>query len=284
MSREKPCFVQFIHPGGEHGMDEDGLKRWNTGAHRRKFILRPGSGTTSDGVAGAGDLIFWGEWEAESCVEPIESPVEEGPRFVHRLFYSDPPPAGWRQNTDPFVFGEQFHYTGCLQHTRQGPTQLRFLSRGSVLLFGSSINRSKFVLDTAFVVDGYVDHEESDHRDSLGGQISDVYRAVTIDPWYSGSGVDPRSYRLYYGATPETAVEGMFSFFPASTPQRHPQGFARPEISLNVITPNLTQGKRLNPQRTLADVRALWERVVEQVERAGLLLGVHAEFPPARAL
>lgn len=280
MSREKLCFVQFIHPGGEHGMDEDGLKRWNTGAHKRKFILSRGSAITSAGEVGAHDLVFWGEWEAESRVEPIEVPVEEGPRFVHRPFYSDPPPAGWRQNTDPFVFGEHFHYTGCLQHTRRGPTQLRFLSRGSVLLFGSSINRTKFVLDTVFVVDRHIDHTELDHGETLDQQISDVYRAATIDPWYSGSGVDRNSYRLYYGGTPETAVEDMFSFFPASTPERHPHGFARPEINLDVITPNLTQGKRLNPQRSMADVSALWELVVEQVEGAGLLLGVRAELPP----
>lgn len=284
MSREKLCFVQFIHPGGEHGMDEDGMKSWNTGAHRRKFILGPGASTTSDGHARAGDLIFWGEWEPESRVEAIDRPIPEGPRFVHRPFYSDPPPAGWRQNTDPFVFGEQFHYTGCLQHTRRGPTQLRFLSPGSVLLFGSSIKRRKFVLDSVLVVNGYIDHQERDHAAALDGRISDVYRAVTIDPWYSGSGIDPRSYRLYYGATPGNAVEAMFSFFPASTLERHPSGFARPEISLDVITPNLTQGKRLNPQRDITDVRRLWERVVEQVERADLLLGVRAELPPARAL
>jgi hypothetical protein len=106
---------------------------------------------------------------------------------------------------------------------------------------------------------------------------------VTIAPWYSGSGSDSNSYRLYFGATPDAPVDGMFSFFPASTPGQHPHGFARPQVRLDLITPNLTQGKRLNPQSSVADVKELWRDVVEQVEGAGLLLGVHAEVPAARA-
>jgi hypothetical protein len=52
------------------------------------------------------------------------------------------------QNTDPFVFGDQFHYTGCLQHTKRGATQLRYLDRGSVILFGSCREKRDFVVDT----------------------------------------------------------------------------------------------------------------------------------------
>lgn len=282
MSREKLCFVQFIHPGGEHGPDSPGVKHWNVGPHRRKFLRSRGIALGSAGHKHPDDLIFWGEWEPESAIERVTSPVKEGPQFVHRPFYSDPPPPGWRQNTDPFVFGNQFHYTGCLQHTRRGPTQLRFLERGSVILFGSCLNRGKFVIDTVFVVDRWLHHAQADYRDGLDG-ISDVYRAVTIEPWYSGSGSDSNSYRLYFGATPDSPVDGMFSFFPASTLQRHPHGFARPEIGLDVITPNLTQGKRMNPQSSIADVKALWTDVVEQVEGAGLLLGVLAELPTTRA-
>jgi hypothetical protein len=33
-----PDFVQFMHPGNEHGSDESGFKRWNIGLHRRKFL------------------------------------------------------------------------------------------------------------------------------------------------------------------------------------------------------------------------------------------------------
>ena len=284
MSREKLCFVQFIHPGGEHGEDAPGIKHWNVGLHRRKFLRSLGIALDRTRNSLREELLFWGEWEPESRVQRIASAVPEGPHFVHAPFYSDPPPDGWRQNTDPFVFGDQFHYTGCLQHTRHGPTQLRFLDHGSVILFGSCIDRRKFVLDTVLVVDRWLDHSGSDRGSELDGQISPVYRHATIEPWFSGAGPDANSYRLYFGATPERPVEDMFSFFPASTPRSHGDGFARPEIRLDVITPNLTQGKRLNPQGSLAVVRRLWTSVVEQVEDAGLLLGVHVDLPTARAV
>jgi hypothetical protein len=150
-----------------------------------------------------------------------------------------------------------------------------------VILFGSCIHRRNFVIDTVFVVDRWLEHGQADYRDGLD-EISDVYRAVTIEPWYSGAGSDSNSYRLYFGARPDSPVDGMFSFFPASTLQRHPHGFPRPRIHLDVITPNLTQGKRMNPQSSVADVKTLWGDVVDQVERAGLLLGVQAELPSSR--
>jgi hypothetical protein len=113
--------------------------------------------------------------------------------------------------------------------------------------------------------------------------VSETYWAVTVEPWYSGSVPDGRTYRLYFGASHEGPVEGMFSFFPASTRNRHPRGFARPHIRLpGLITANLTQGKRLNPQRGISDVRAIWEEIAEQVRAAGLALGTRAELPRAR--
>jgi len=39
---ERLCFVQFIHPGGEHEPDDGDLKLWNCGAHRRKFMKARG--------------------------------------------------------------------------------------------------------------------------------------------------------------------------------------------------------------------------------------------------
>jgi hypothetical protein len=63
----------------------------------------------------------------------------------------------------------------------------------------------------------------------------------------------------------------MFSVFPASTPDRHQNGFARP-------VPR-SQGKQLNRGLRLAEVKTGWEAVARQVRDQGLLLGVHAEHP-----
>jgi hypothetical protein len=283
MVRERLCVVQFIHPGGEHGQDQIGLKAWNLEAHKRKFLRQHGVQVDEAGSPRESELFLWGKWEAESEVEAIEAPISGGPRFIHRPFYSDPPPAGWRQNTDPFVFGDEFHYTGCKQHTARGPTQLRFLRHGSLILFGSCVGRARFVLDTLFVVDDYIDHSRADYERILNGRIPDAYRAATIDPWYSGSGGDQQSYRLYSGATYDSPVNGMFSFFPASTAERDPDGFARPEIRIpGLITSHLTQGQRLNPQPSVREVKQIWTEIVRQVRMVGLTLGVHAGLPTAR--
>jgi hypothetical protein len=279
MPSERLCFVQFIHPGGEHRPDSDGSKAWNLGAHKRKFLRQRGRYVDEACNSHDDELIFWGEWEPPSQVAEVAQRVPGGPRFIHEPTLPASAPEGWRQNTDPFVFGDQFHYTGCLQHTRRGPTQLRYLSRGSVLLFGSGHERSRFVIDTVFVVDRWADHSVKDYH-TLESSVSETYWKATIEPWYSGSVPVAQSFRLYYGATYERPVGGLFSFFPCSTLDRHPAGFARPEIRLpGLVTPTLTQGKRLNRGVTSAKVRRGWEEVVRQVREQGLELGVRADLP-----
>jgi hypothetical protein len=109
------------------------------------------------------EIVFRGEWEPESKVlVPYADPVSDGPLYLYERFFMDHGNDAWRQNTDPFVFGEQFHYTGCLQHTRRGPTQLRFLAPGSRVLFGSCREKSHFAVDTVFVAGEYVDHSALD--------------------------------------------------------------------------------------------------------------------------
>jgi hypothetical protein len=164
---EKLCFVQFLHPGGEHRPDDGSIKRWNTKEHRRKFLVRPGKY-----VAGAklleGEMEFWGEWEPDSrVVKSIADPIPHGPRFIYEPYYVLPESYIGLQNTDPFVFGERFHYTGCQQRTTNGSTQLRYLSRGSVILFGSCEDKSAFVLDTVFVVDRWIDHDRANYAQIL---------------------------------------------------------------------------------------------------------------------
>lgn len=278
--REELCFVQFLHPGGEHRPDAQGLKYWNLGDHKRKFLRVRGRWIDSSNALHDDELVFWGEWESPSWVVSIENPLLLGPRFIHAPFLPEESPSGWRQNTDPFVFGDRFQYTGCLQRTKFGPTQLMFLKQGSVILFGSRVGGSAFALDTVFVVDRHLDHSRA-NLDEIRRQVSPAYIAATLDPWYSdGSSTEVR-HRLYFGANADDPVEGMFSFFPALPVERAPHGFPRPTIDLwEAITPTMTQGKRLNKQTNFEDVHQLWERVVEQVRAHGLELGVYAQ-PPA---
>lgn len=86
------------------------------------------------------------------------------------------------------MFGEQFHYTGCLQHTSKGETQLRHLDPGSLILFGSCKDRARFVLDTVFVVAARrIGHSRQDHRRTLTDAVSSTYWQVTVEFWYGGN-------------------------------------------------------------------------------------------------
>src|SRR5688500_9540320 len=85
------CFVQLPHPGGEHGPDGHGLKRWQLGhnAHKRKFMETPGAWREHiDGPVTEANLVFWGEWEADSTVEEVKQRSDPGdPTWLHRPFF-----------------------------------------------------------------------------------------------------------------------------------------------------------------------------------------------------
>lgn len=287
---EQRCFVQFIHPGGEHGMDRTGLKGWNRSArHKRKFLKTRGRylrNTRPGARSRPGEIVFWGEWEPDSEVQEINHREQGGPRFLHSPFYAPPLLDGSEQNTDPFVFGPQFLYTGCQQHVGDRETQLRRLEPGSLILFGSCRDRSRFALDTVFVVRRHIDHCKGDYRDVLRGKVPDTYRAVTIEPWYAGDVTADRSHRLYFGATPNQRVGGMFSFFPCRPHDSGSPGFARPEIKIpnrtDRINPRLIQGKKLTRDLNISELRELWHEVVGQVLREKHSLGVHAVMPRRR--
>lgn len=290
------CFVQFIHPGSEHIPDNKKYKFWNTGKHKRKFIKNKGRYIKKlKATPKEEEIVFWGEWEPESkVVKFIPNSGRNGPRYIYEPFYTkfeqkDPP----LQNTDPFVFGNQFHYTVCQQNREKWPTQLRYLGKGSVILFGSCQNRSQFVLDTVFVVGKYIDHEKATYKAVLKDKITKTYEEVTIAPSYqktfikSKSGFKPvqnqQSLRLYFGATYKNPFNGMFCFFPCLPFNKTEIGFPRPVIKLDgIITNNLTQGKKLNCQNNIGNIKKLWTAVVKQVLDQKLYLGFFTELPEKR--
>lgn len=284
------CFVQFLHPGGEHRPDRGSVKSWNTGDHRRKFMVTRARCVDKHHQISDGEFLFWGEWEPESEVDrEIERQVSGGPGYIWRPFYVEPKSYSRLQNTDPFVF-TAFLYGICQQHTKEGATQLRSLDKGSVVLFGSCVD-DQFALDTVFVVRDWVDHDVSNYEIHLKGRVPDAYWHVTLGPQYHSGrdkgncGSEPnRSYRLYLGATREEPFEGMFSFFPCRRRSDAPNGFTRPVIhDPEFITDKHRQGKRLNPQSTVKESRRLWESVVDQVLRQGNRLGIYADMPERRA-
>jgi hypothetical protein len=129
-------------------------------------LLAPG------GSLAEAPLAFWAEWEAPSYV--IHRWPEEGdlPRFLQEPRWERPTNKEFRQNTDPWVFGDCFRYSNCHQLNQSG---LRNLAAGSVILFGSTLGFAspagpRFVLDTLFVVS----EQRLQRRDLRGSDQRDV--------------------------------------------------------------------------------------------------------------
>jgi hypothetical protein len=261
--------VQFPHPGPEHDMPPSGRRPWKRGTedHARTFLLSPGTYRSAVHAEDQqSEVAFWGEWEGAVDLVTEVDRVPGGPRWLCRPDPNAalPPPGDGTppQNTDPFVWGDAIRYTFCRQ---PGNGKLRRLARGSVILFGSSLDY-RFVLDAVLVVAGWIEHRR---RDDLVGHVDETYMRATIDPMY-GWGEDRRTYRLYLGATPDAPVDGMFSFVPCRPAAGTRTGFARPAIELDeLINPNTRMQARML-EVGLERIPELWRRVVETVRADGL--------------
>jgi len=179
------------------------------------------------------------------------------------------------------VFGDRFHYTLCQQVTKVGPTRMTMLEPGTMVLFGSAKSGS-FLLDTVFVVgSGAVTHSRLTWETSLNDSVSEVYRSVTLTPMYADPGIrDDTKFCLYSGASLESPVNGMFSFFPC----RPCSGGEIPRFERVALRPDWfvkqaqLQGRSMKAASPI-NVGDAWRSVVAQVYDAGLCLGVHAVEP-----
>ena len=286
---DRRCFVQFPHPGHEHKPDSRGRKEWNKFEHKhaRKFMEFEGEWVEEDGASSRGILRAWGEWEAES--ELISKLIQPGqnsqyPRYLWHPFYVPRNSYENLHNTDPFIFGKRFLYSNCRQPRGSRGSGLKRLGRGSVIAFGSGRKIGgewKWVLDTVLVVADSVEYMTPEARRMLADMTSDAFLTVTGGPLEDNG---EASFRLYTGATPDDPVDGMYSFFPAK-PVRYDAAFPRPIIYLpgEYLTPsNCRAPKGLRRERSVEELRGLWESLVSQVRREGLVLGTRAALPERR--
>lgn len=271
-------FVQFPHPGGEHHPPIDDMP-WNVTNHRRKFLVARGRHLDADDRVGEGDLAFWGEWEPPSRIErrwPAEGRL---PRALHRPYWNRPATDGFRQNTDPWVWGERMLYSNCKQITgpQRRPTSMQALTRGSVICFGSTID-GDFCVDTVLVVasaEPWVPAEADDLR------IDDAFKICTGQSITTAPRDAHLRLTLYRGATVDDPVEGMFSFVPARRADEADPRFCRPSVRLpGWIKPGSRQStwgsKRPVPIETIHDA---WGSIREQVLARDLLLATRIGTP-----
>ncbi len=125
------AIVEFTHPGveyipkkrvfDEHVIWKDekktsGIRKWNElPSHKRKYLLCKGTYVDKDWKAKKSLLTFWGEWEAQSYFKSTSLKKGISPQFIHKPFLDDSYSALRKNNTDPFVFGDNFWYTNCKQ-------------------------------------------------------------------------------------------------------------------------------------------------------------------------
>ncbi|GHV90236.1 hypothetical protein AGMMS50268_07390 [Spirochaetia bacterium] len=275
-----PRIIQFNHPGFEHKHDKGDKhhKSWNDGRHLRKFMLSRGDYIDNDGsLVSNQDMMFWGEWEPDSYVRNLQiRKNDKYPEYIHTPYIPaelptpnpgdgpcGPKDKHW-QNTDPFVFGDNFKYAICRQGLQNEGFRIVNLKPGTLILFGSTYKQNEIyetlMIDTVFVVS----------KDSLSRQdlfslnfdkISEndkTYFDVSFRMAYPKNTDYPLTHRIYRGVTYEERDQygGMFSFSPAMIcPEDIPRiGFSRKEI--NLIHPTG------NPQFKFMSVEVIQEKCV----------------------
>ena len=221
------------------------------------------------------DWVFWGEWESETRYRTLATRPEPGyPRYLHEPFWREPAGKGFRQNTDPYVFGDSFRYSNCKQLHAGRPSGMQRLDLGSVLLFGGSKD-GKFLLDTVIVIakatpwSVHATHEIGDP----------TLRRVTCDSVAIFPDITAE-FTLYEGATATSPIDGMFSFTPRRPHVDGGLGFAKPAIRLDgIINPANYQAPKRS-ELSPPGVRTAWLEVRDQVLDQGLWLGTRFASPP----
>lgn len=312
-----PHLIQFTHPGAEHGPTAGNTNfcDWNRGPHKRKFMQAKGRYVDASGGDHDGLLRFWGEWEPPSRVSQLDKQKDPLlPRWLHEPLLPQPIPrqlaasrgSGCQgggngskpavcQNTDPWVFGRQFHYFVCKQHrkNRSGkrvPTQCATLEKGSLILFGSTKGRDRdtafFQLDTVFVVADWREYDPANPESLDRSGISEDYLKAVFDMAFPGKGHPSLPLRLYFGATPGNPVNGMYSFAPAQLAADQSQGFPRVPLRESLFkqgntqipfTNNLNSAPKIG-ELSAEQLRSVWETVRRETREANCVEGYGFEY------
>jgi hypothetical protein len=271
-------FVQFPHPGAEHHPSTDAML-WNLGSHRRKFMVTKARYLDSSGSAQAGEAVFWGEWEPPSDVVRRWPRSGALPRVLQRPFWAIPEGTGARQNTDPWVFGDQMIFSNCRQGIMGRPSRMQRLMPGSVVCFGSTLSAA-FCVDTVFVVESV---EPWSPREGLNLGAGEAFQICAAESLCIGSGRLPYRLALYRGATFDNPVNGMYCYVPCLPADASNPRFTRPEIELpGLIDTASTRGPRQSRAMASEEMYKAWDSIRQQVYRQGLRLATWLETPPER--
>jgi hypothetical protein len=278
--------IQLNHPGnqkpfklgkGYRQIANNIIREWNNdNVHYRKFIQN--NGYYIDGLKDLhpkqAELYFWGEWEGNSFFNPFpRNNYTIFPNGLHKLFHSTA--IKGIQNTDPYIYGDDFKYCVCKQKGR-----LTNLTSDDLILFGTVVpSLNKFYIDTVFVIK---DHNSSVNVQTTGGvNYSQVYKEETLEQLneYLKMPTFPNDNRVYHSKT-WWDDNDYFSFVPCKL-DYNSVGFERLFIDLNNPTFQLSSnptGKSYLSNCQLSS-QDLWKEIVKISIEQGFVLGVKFDEP-----
>ena len=295
--KNKIMVIQFSHNGKELNLsrkeskdykfdsNSSGYRFWNnTQEHKRKFMKHKGwflenLGNEFSTKPKEAELYFWGEWEPQSRFELTGNSFSSKERLPHAIHYPIFSTKGIGcHNTDPFVFGDYFYYTNCKQKQFGRGKNMLTLSKDSIIIFGSEINKSDFIIDTVFVVS---ENETVEEYKKHPNNYPQILRQATIDlngglqNWhklYKGKMYD---FENHYSENNKYA----FCFFPCKIDCGN-NGFERPIINWRKFRfqePGAgTVLYRINPNPDFE----YWNALVAELVAQGFSLGIKLDFPP----
>lgn len=269
LNKKNPVDYCFCASGNK------GVFSWNrsSNGHYRKFMEHKGRYVNSinGNSESTGLLRFWGEYEGFSEFEllnnPNRVPYYNNPYAVHRpifstMYIND-------QNTDPYLFGEEFYYAIC------GKSGLKKIKIGDIILFGTEFGPTgsvEFHLDTLLVVDRV-------QPSNLSNLYDHKYQESTLKR-IGISNKTNGTLPIHVGRKFKNGCN-MFSFFPAKTVDDDcfNKGFGRPIIKAGthgIKKPGSRTGVKSTSMST-EEIQGVWRDIAEQVLKQGFVLGTHLD-------
>lgn len=196
--------------------------------------------------------------------------MSEQPLHIHQPFISLEREG--IQNTDPFIFGDCFVYSNCLQSLRR----MRSLPDGTLILFGSEIpinGQDAFVLDTVFVVRDSMPFDRQ-HLAEIENRTSNVFTDAVLRKIV---GRIQNGLRVYFSVAYQPDTKEFYSYFPCQ-PYAPDTRMLRPVLpfhEFDLKRPGSHQGFKIVERGCLQYWRLLTERLLDN----GYSLGVRADLP-----
>jgi hypothetical protein len=291
-----PKIIQFLHTAQEATPNNelDNFIPWNNyDTHRRKFILSNGKYVNNNDEQVENELVFWGEWEAQSEIVRINNGNPNPPNYLNRPFINPAVP-NRTHNTDPYVFGNNFRYIICKQGYFHNV--LTNLEPNSIILFGSSIH-GQFCLDTVFVVsEDKTNYTINTIENLFPLNNRGQYYHASVNPIYDEFEYninaqnedfcrinDQREYTFYKSVTfdERQKFNGVYSFVPCKEYNKQNFIFRQPPITLDFIKGNQTQGIN-SKDCSIEEIIKYWNDIVNQIEKKNLRKGTYFKTPELR--